>query len=432
MIMTPGLGYYYSGMARSKNALTLIMLCFMSFAVVTIQWFIFGFSLTFSDSGGKFWGDCTYCLFRNVGQQVLANVITVPTITFQFYQLMFATITPALIFGSTAERVRLLPAGIFVFLWSTFVYSPIAYWAWSANGWLNVLGYLDFAGGTPVHTSSGFAGLAFAIVIGRRKHTDDFKASSIANVFLGTALLWFGWFGFNGGSEIASNARAANAMVVTNIAASVGGLVWMLLDYLSHKKVSGLGFCSGAVAGLVGITPASGFVSPASAIAIGGIVSVVCNTVVKLKGHFFYDDTLDSFNVHGIGGFTGDILTGIFAQKWVKAMNIYPNAGSVDSACIDSLPGLGWLDGNWVQVPKQLAGAGAGAAWAFVLTYIIVFVMQKIPGLQLRVSHETEVLGSDQAEMGEVSYDYVESLSQVSREDIKMAAPAPAPAAVEK
>ncbi|KAJ3336725.1 hypothetical protein HDU93_002308 [Gonapodya sp. JEL0774] len=382
MIMTPGLGFYYSGMARSKNALTLIMLCFISYAVVTVQ-------------------------------NLLKNAPTIPIITFQFYQLMFAIITPALIFGSAAERVRILPSVVFVFVWSTVVYSPIAYWAWSANGWLNMIGYLDFAGGTPVHASSGFAGLALALALGRRKHTEDFKASSIANVFLGTALLWFGWFGFNGGSELASNARSANAMTVTNISAAFGGLVWMLMDYITLRKMSGLGFCSGVVAGLVGITPASGFVSPASAFAIGGIVSAVCNTMVRLKAYYMYDDTLDSFNVHGIGGVTGDILTGVFAQRSIKAMNLYPNIGSVNQACLDTLPALGWLDGNWIQVAKQLAGASAGAAWSFLVTYAIVSIMQKIPGLQLRVSQWTEVLGSDQGEMGEMSYDYVESLSHV-------------------
>ncbi|KXS20186.1 ammonium transporter [Gonapodya prolifera JEL478] len=412
MIMTPGLGYYYSGMARSKNALTLIMLCFLAYAVVTVQWYLIGFSLTFSDKGGKLWGDCTYCFLRNIGQNVLTNIPSVPTVTFAFYELMFAALTPALIFGSTAERVRILPAGVFVFLWSTFVYSPIAYWAWSANGWANqVLGYLDFAGGTPVHTSSGFAGLAFAVVIGRRKHTDDFVASSMANVFLGTALLWFGWFGFNGGSEVASNARSANAMMVTNIAAATGGLVWMLVDYLGHRKVSGLGFCSGAVAGLVGITPASGFVSGGSAFAIGAITALVCNTMVRLKAYFLFDDTLDAFNVHGIGGVTGAILTGVFAQRSIKALNIYPSFATVDPVCIASLPPLGWLDGNWAQVGKQLASASAGAGWSFFATCIIVAVMQRIPGLRLRVPEEAEVIGSDQTEMGEVSYDYVEALS---------------------
>ncbi|KXS18147.1 ammonium transporter 1 [Gonapodya prolifera JEL478] len=429
-LMTPGLGYFYSGMARSKNALSLIMLCFLCCAVVSLQWILFGFSLAFSDTGGAFWSNCDYCLFRNVGLTTLSNYPQVSTMTFQLYQLMFAIITPAIVFGSGAERIRLMPCIIFVFVWVTFVYCPIAYWAWSANGWLSVMGYLDYAGGAAVETCSGFSGLALALVLGRRKHMDDFKASSIANVFLGTALLWFGWFGFNSGAGLASTTRAASAMTATNASAASGGLVWLILDYLGHRKLSGLGFCSGAVAGLVGITPGAGFLTIPSAVLVGAVVSTVTNGFVRLKTRLGYDDTLDAFNVHGIGGVCGTILTGVLGQKYVKALDQFTASTPQVMLCVDSQPGLGWIDGNWIQVPKQLAGVAAAASWSFVLTYFIVTVLQRVPGLQLRLPHESEILGTDQTEMGEVSYDYVESIgsiSQLSREDLKLGALPPSP-----
>ncbi|KAJ3343916.1 hypothetical protein HDU93_005199 [Gonapodya sp. JEL0774] len=313
---------------------------------------------------------------------------------------------------------------VFVFIWVTFVYCPIAYWAWSANGWLSVMGYLDYAGGAAVETCSGFSGLALALVVGRRKHLDDFKASSIANVFL--ALLWFGWFGFNSGAGLASTTRAASAMSATNTSAASGGLVWLILDYLGHKKLSGLGFCSGAVAGLVAITPGAGFVTVPASILVGAVTSTVTNGFVRLKTRFGYDDTLDAFNVHGVGGVCGTILTGIFAQKYVKALDQFSEATDAVMLCVDSQSGLGWIDGNWIQVPKQLAGVAAAAVWSFVVTYLIVTIFQKVPGLQLRLPQESELLGTDQAEMGEVSYDYVESMGsigQLSREDLKMGPP---------
>ncbi|KAJ3270380.1 hypothetical protein HDU76_011171, partial [Blyttiomyces sp. JEL0837] len=295
-IMTPGLGFFYSGMSRSKNALTMIMLCMCAMCVVSIQWVMFGYSLAFSEwdyanngYGSVFIGDFTHAGLKGVGADALVHTApAVSNIAFCIYQMQFATITAALIFGSVAERVRIIPAMLFVFIWTTVIYDPVAYWTWSWRGWIHnfsciATGYgdptdttntpcgkggLDFAGGGPVHIASGFAGLAFCLILGKRRRVgqEEFKPHNLANVFLGTALLWFGWFAFNGGSALAGTARAAMAGAVTHIATASGALAWPLWDYMWSRKMSGLGFCSGAVAALVAITPASGFVAPWAAI----------------------------------------------------------------------------------------------------------------------------------------------------------------------
>jgi Amt family ammonium transporter len=392
--MIPGVGYYYSGMARSKNALSLIMLSLLSAAVVSVQWFMFGYSLTFSVSGTPFIGDFQNAFFRGIlGGPSVGNT-KIPDIVFAIYQCMFAAITPALAIGSAAERGRLIPMTIFIFVWSTLVYDFIACWTWSVNGWSYKLGTLDFAGGSPVHISSGAASLAYALILGKRHGhgVEEFKPHNISNVVLGTVLLWFGWFGFNGGSNSASTLRAAMACVVTNLSASVAALTWMIMDYRYERKLSAMGFCSGAVAGLVAITPASGFVGPAGAVAIGFIGAVGCNLACKLKHAFDYDDALDVFAVHGVGGFIGCVLTGIFAESYISALD---NAAAI--------PG-GWLNANWIQVGYQLADATSAMTWSFIVTYIILFVMNKIPGLSLRASEEQEKAGMDHSELGELAY----------------------------
>lgn len=264
----------------------------------------------------------------------------------------------------------------------------MAFWAWGPTGWAKTLGVLDFAGGTVVHISSGFASLAYAYVVGKRHgESHEFKPHSVSNIALGTGLLWFGWFGFNGGSALASTDRAAMAILTTHLAAATAGGVWSLLDYIRKRKWSLVGYCSGAVAGLVGITPACGFVSPASALAIGALTALVCHFAVELKHKLGYDDALDCFGVHGVGGFVGCILTGIFAQSSIATL---------DGAVISG----GWLDKNWIQVPIQLGGAAAGAAWSFAVSFILLWVMNKIPGLALRLPKDAEMLGTDQAEHG--------------------------------
>ncbi|KAI9203346.1 ammonium transporter AmtB-like domain-containing protein [Polychytrium aggregatum] len=411
--MTPGLGFFYSGMARSKNALHLIMACYLAIAIVTIQWVLFGFSLAFSESSGPFIGNFAFGGMTGVGANALAVAApSVPAVAFALYQLQFATITVALIFGSVAERIRLLPAMFFIFFWTSLIYDPVAYWTWGAHGWIRNMaclnltspssapcgyGSYDYAGGGPVHVASGFSGLAFAIFLGKRKNIENIKPHNILNVFLGTALLWFGWFGFNGGSAISATPRAAMAAFVTTVAACAGAMSWLLYDFVNNRKLSGLGFCSGAVAALVGITPSSGFVAPWAALVIGAVSGVVCNLSCHIKVKFGFDDSLDAWGVHGVGGFVGNIMTGVFAQAWIATLD-----GT-------SIPG-GWMDGNWIQVGYQLAGSSAIAAYSFVGTYLILYLLDLIPGLDFRPTEEEEKKGGDIACMGETAYQILEAV----------------------
>ncbi|RGB33228.1 ammonium transporter 2 [Rhizophagus diaphanus] len=401
-LMIPGVGFFYSGMARNKNALSLILLCVLCGAVVTIQWFIIGYSLTYSTNGNGFIGNVDHAFFRNLKGNPSFASQRIPDILYAVYQGMFASVTPALAIGAAAERARVVPLLIFVFVWTTLVYDVIASWSWSEKGWYAQLGGLDFAGGTPVHITSGAAALAYCIKLGKRHGhgTDEFKPHNVANVILGTTMLWFGWFGFNGGSANAANLRAIMALTSSNLAASVGGITWMLIDYRLERKLSALGFCSGAVAGLVCVTPGSGYINIPSAIAFGIVGGTSCNFAVKLKHLLDFDDALDVFAVHGVGGICGNILTGIFAQKEVAALG-----GQVIRG--------GWLDGHWVQILYQLADSCAGLAYSFCVTYIILFIMDKIPGLHLRVDVEAEELGIDDSELGELAYYHVDRLASL-------------------
>eukprot|EP00835_Amoeboradix_gromovi_P003170 NODE_200_length_15202_cov_0.356618.p3 type:complete len:308 gc:universal NODE_200_length_15202_cov_0.356618:9736-8813(-) len=287
-IMIPGLGYFYSGMANSKSALSMLLLCFVSYSIVMIQWFLFGYSLVFGTDGGPFIGTFTNGVFSGMTS---SSTDAYPDFAFAFFQSTFAGISPALVIGATSARARLLPKMVFIFLWSTFVYDFIAYWSWGKNGWLRQNGSLDFAGGSPVHIASGSAALAYTLVIGNKTNLPS-VAHSPSNVILGTMFLWFGWNGFNGGSAVAANGRAAAAVVATNLAASAGSITWMVIDYLKKKKFSAISFCSGAVAGLVAITPACGYVSPGSSIFIGFAGAFCCNMAAKLKNRFKFDDTV--------------------------------------------------------------------------------------------------------------------------------------------
>lgn len=318
---------------------------------------------------------------------------------------MFAAFTPALAIGSGAERGRLLPLIVFMFVWATLVYDPIAYWSWNPSGWANRLGGLDFAGGTPVHISSGAASLAYVLILPKRRGLPDdtiaapnpaiieeFKPHNVINVMLGTALLWFGWFGFNGGSAIGGNMRAAMACVVTNLSASFGALTYMMLDYYwDEPKFSATSFCSGAVAGLVAITPGSGFVGPAAAVAFGVVGGISCNVSQRMKKVLRYDDALDVFAIHAVGGLVGVILTGIFAESYIVTLDGSPAIAG------------GWIDGNWIQVGIQLASGSAGMAYSFVVTLIIFWLMNKA-GLTLGVDEETEEVGIDKKEIGQEAY----------------------------
>lgn len=398
-IMVPGVGFFYSGLLRRKNALSMIYLSMMTIAVVSFQWFFWGFSLTFSDTGSKFIGDLQYFALKGVLEKQSIGSPRIPSIVFCVYQLMFAAITPMIAIGAIAERGRLGPMLVFVFIWSTIVYDPIACWTWNAHGWSFLMGGLDFAGGTPVHISSGTAALAISIYLGKRRGYGTerlaYKPNNTSYVILGTVFLWFGWFGFNGGSALSANLRAAQACIVTNLAASVGGLTWMIWDYRLERKWSAVGFCSGAICGLVAITPGSGYVGSPAAVLFGVAAGTLCNFATQLKFLLKYDDTLDIFASHAIGGLVGNVLTGFFAQSSVAGFDGFTK-----------IPG-GFLDHHYIQLGYQVADSAAGFGYSFVVTTLICWVMHYTPGLRLRSDEDSEILGIDDAEMGEYAYDYV-------------------------
>ncbi|KAF3169751.1 hypothetical protein TWF225_011234 [Orbilia oligospora] len=402
LLMIPGVGFFYSGLARRKSALSLIWLSMMSVAVVSFQWFFWGYSLAFSQTSGSYIGDLNHIGLRNV---VAAPRTFIPDLLYAVYQGMFSAITVALAIGAAAERGRMLPCIVFMVVWSTIIYDPIACWTWNPTGWSYKMGGLDFAGGTPVHISSGSAALAYSLMLGKRRghgtHELNYRPHNVTHIVLGTVFLWVGWFGFNGGSALGANLRAVMACVVTNLSASVGGITWCLLDYRLERKWSTVGFCSGVIAGLVAITPGSGYCPAWSAVIFGIVGSAACNYATKLKFVIGVDDALDIFAVHGVGGLVGNVLTAFFATHYVA------NLDGTDN------PPLGWLDRHWVQIGFQLADSVAGFAYSFCGTCIILFVMNLVPGLSLRASEEAEVLGIDDAELGEFAYDYVELVREV-------------------
>ncbi|KAI1464519.1 ammonium transporter [Daldinia caldariorum] len=401
LLMIPGVGFFYSGLARRKSALSLIMLTMLSIAVVDFQWFFWGYSLAFSHTGSSFIGDLSnFGLMKTLAQPSVGST-KIPDLLFCLYQGMFAAITPALAIGAAVDRARVLPCIVFIFIWATIVYDPIAYWTWNANGWSFKMGGLDFAGGTPVHISSGAAALAFSVMIGKRTGYAKsaglpYRPHNVTHIVLGTVFLWVGWFGFNGGSALAANMRAVMACIVTHLAASVGGITWTLLDYRLEKKWTVVGFCSGAIAGLVAITPAAGYVTPWAAVVFGIVGGIGCNFATKLKFIMGVDEALDIFAVHGIGGIIGNLLTGIFAADYIAALDGF-----------SEIPG-GWINHNYIQLGYQIADCVAGFSYSFVLTCVILFLLNIIPGLSLRVSAENEEIGIDDDQLGEFAYDYVE------------------------
>ena len=390
MVMLPGLALFYGGLVRRKNVLSTIMHSFFGLAIVSIVWVLIGFSIAFAPdaSGGLgLFGGLEYAGFMNVGltvNETYGAAGGIPFVLFASFQLMFAAITPALITGAFAERKRFASFVLFTVLWSIFVYSPIAHWVWASDGWLYQLGALDFAGGTVVHASSGVAALIVALLIGRRVvNGDRMEPHDIPMTVLGAGLLWFGWFGFNAGSELAADGIAANALLVTNTAAAAAMITWVLASYLHHGKVSVLGAACGAVAGLVAITPASGFVTAGGAVIIGLTVGGICYSATLLRSRLKIDDALDVFAVHGVGGTFGAIATGVFATT---AINF----------------GSGLIDGNPSQVVTQLVAVGTVIAYAVVATFVIVKVTGLVLGI--RVKSDQEEVGLDLAVHGEVAY----------------------------
>ena len=388
MIMLPGLALFYGGLVRRKNVLSTIMHSFFGLAIVSVVWVLVGFSLAFGPdvNGMGLIGNLDYVGFMGVGlvpSPIYAT--TIPFVLFAAFQLMFAAITPALITGAFAERKRFASFVLFTILWSIFVYSPVAHWVWATDGWLFKLGALDFAGGTVVHATSGVSALVVALLIGRRVvNGDRMEPHDIPMTVLGAGLLWFGWFGFNAGSAAAADGLAANALLVTNTAAGAATITWVLASYLHKRKVSVVGAACGAVAGLVAITPASGFVTAGGALVIGLVVGGLCYSATLLRERLRVDDALDVFAVHGVGGTFGAVATGVLATTAINGL------------------GRGLIDGNAGQVGVQLVAVGATIAYAVVATFVIVKLVNVILGL--RISAKDEELGIDLATHGEVAY----------------------------
>jgi ammonium transporter, Amt family len=388
LFMTPGLALFYGGMVRRKNVLATLMHSFGALALITLQWVIVGYSLAFGTSKlGGFIGGFDYVGLAGVGLEPRASAPTIPHLLYCAFQMMFAVITPALIAGAFAERMRFSAYALFIVLWSTLVYDPVAHWVWSEKGWLLEMGALDFAGGTVVHLAAGISALVCAIVMGKRvgfpheRHVPH----NLTMTLTGAGILWFGWFGFNAGSALGANGLAALALVDTHVAAAAGALSWLAVEWWHRKKPTALGIASGLVAGLVGITPAAGFVAPWAAAIIGALAGVVCYVAVISKVRLGYDDSLDAFGVHGVGGLLGAVLTGVFASKAL-------NAAGRD----------GVIHGNVAQMWPQAASILAVGLYAGVVTWLLLKAIDKLVGLRVPVPEERE--GLDSTEHGETGY----------------------------
>ena len=400
LLMTiPGLALFYGGMVRKKNLLATMMQSFAVTCLVTVLWAVIGYSLAFTGEGA-FLGGMERFLLNGMDKGALALPNPVPESVFMMFQMTFAIITPALITGAFADRMKFSSMLVFMGLWLIVVYCPIAHWVWSTDekgaavGFLGKMGVLDFAGGTVVHINAGVAGLIACLVLGPRKGfgTDNMAPHNLSLSIIGASLLWVGWFGFNAGSAVAADGRAGMAMAVTQIATAAAALSWMCAEWILRKKPSALGIISGAVAGLVAITPASGFVQPFAALAIGLIAGVFCCFMVfEVKSRLGYDDSLDAFGVHGAGGTIGALLTGLFATKGINA--IYGNGVAT-----------GAMDGNWGQFLNQLTGVAIAWVISMVGTIVLLFVVDKVIGL--RVSPEHESAGLDLSQHGEEGYDF--------------------------
>ncbi len=387
MLMTPGLALFYGGMVQGKNVLSTFMHSFFALGLVTVQFVVVGYSLCFGTSWNGVIGGLDFVGLEGVGTEAAgaANASaspTVPHLAFMAYQCMFAVIAPALISGAYAERMRFPAYVVFTLAWTTLVYDPIAHWSWAAGGWLLELGAIDFAGGTVVHLSTGVSALVCAFVLGKRTGYPTVRRPphDLTMTVLGAGILWFGWFGFNAGAASLTEGRAALALVNTHVAAAAGGLTWAIVEGSRIRKTTMLGVASGLVAGLVAITPAAGFVTPMYALVIGGAAGAICYGGVLLKGKLGYDDALDAFGVHGIGGAAGALMTGLFAR------GIYNNGHG----------------GGLSLLGKQAIAIGAAAAWSAVVTFVLLKVIDRLMGL--RVDAETEHEGLDGALHGESAY----------------------------
>jgi Amt family ammonium transporter len=396
MLMTPALGFFYAGLVRKKNLVSTLIQCLIIFAISSLVWTFWGYSLTFGTSVGGVIGDLSLAGLNNIGINTISPYATkIPELLFFAFQLKFAAITPALIIGAFAERIRFRSLLIFTILWSTFIYSPVAHWVWNVNGWLDMLGAVDFAGGIVIHVTAGFSALAAALVIGRRKEITEqaksccneveHKACNIPYVILGASLLWFGWFGFNAGSALEANALSVSALVATNLAAAAAAVSWMVVDWVTKGKPSAVGIAVGAVCGLVAVTPASGFVTVTSAILIGLVAGVVSNLVANWRSaKTRIDDSLDVFACHGVSGVWGSIATGLLATTLVNDVN-------------------GLFYGNGDLLIAQILSVLVVASYSFFGSYLLLKIINVFS--PLRVSSEEETTGLDLSQHGEEAYD---------------------------
>lgn len=388
MLMTPGLALFYGGMVRGKNVLGTMMQSFIILGIISVEWALWGYSMAFGPDHGGIVGGLDWFGLKGVGLEPSADYgPTIPHAAFMIFQCMFAVITPALITGAFAERVKFSAFLLFTLLWATLVYNPLCHWVWGVGGWMGGMGALDFAGGTVVHISSGISALAAAFIIGKRLGygSTAYIPHNLPMTITGAALLWFGWFGFNAGSALAANGLAAGAFVVTHFASAAAALSWIIVEWLHRGKPTTLGAASGAVAGLVAITPGSGFVGPLSSIIIGAMAGALCYGGVLLKARLGYDDSLDVVGIHGIGGTWGALATGLFASTAVNP---------------DGANGL--FFGNPAQFGIQIVSVVVTMVFAFVMTLIILKVVDAITGL--RVDPEDEEMGMDVSLHNEAGY----------------------------
>ncbi len=393
MLMTPGLAFFYGGLVRRKNILSVLMQCLMILCLVSVQWVLVGYSLSFGPDRGSVIGGLEWLGLRTVGMEPNpAYAATVPHEVFMIFQMMFAVITPALIIGAFAERMRFSAFCVFSLLWATLVYDPVAHWIWGSGGFLRAWGAMDFAGGAVVHINAGMTSLAAALVLGRRQGYPEgiSPPHNLPFAVLGAGLLWFGWFGFNAGSALKASGLAGNAFTVTHIAGAVAGITWSTLDWLKHKKPTTLGMITGAIAGLAAVTPASGFVTPGGAICIGIGAGVFPWLVVTyLKSSLGYDDSLDAFGVHGVGGIWGVVATGLWATKTINP---------------DGANGL--LYGNPVQLWIQIKAVLITAAWSLAVGFVLLKLVDAFLGL--RVSEHEERVGLDLTLHREAAYTVID------------------------
>jgi Amt family ammonium transporter len=393
MLMTIGLAFFYGGLVRRKNMLSVLMQCFMILCLISLQWVVLGYSLSFGPDKGSLIGGLDWLCLNGVGMKPNADYAgTIPHQVFMMFQMMFAVITPALIIGAFAERMKFSAFCVFALLWATLVYDPIAHWIWGVGGFLRNWGTLDFAGGAVVHINAGMTSLAAALVLGRRRGYPNgiSPPHNLPFAVLGAGLLWFGWFGFNAGSALKASGLAGNAFTVTHIAGSVAGITWAILDWLKFKKPTTLGMITGAVAGLAAITPASGFVTPTAAIAIGiGAGLFPWMAVTYLKGRLGYDDSLDAFGVHGVGGIWGVIAAGLWATKTINP---------------DGADGL--LYGNPIQLWIQIKAVIITIAYSFTVGLVLLKLVDIV--MKLRVSEHEERVGLDLTQHREAAYTLID------------------------